>query len=322
MADNSSPESYGPLILHLSDAADGAHTYASIIGLLHNTEDKIRADHDALVGTPAGPGGVPPAVPGLKALWNAAQENQVTLTAAFNAACTAGIHLARTCIHALMPVLGEHWNTKWTSAGFSGSLAVPDVPVTMLQQLRSYYTTNPNRETADIQGVACTAAACDVAVKAITAAETASNQGNTDTGTAHANFLNGIAAGRARLTGLRTELEQLIPDDDVRWYAFGFQRPCDIPTPKPPTNLAATAGAAGSHTLIVSWDIPRRAENCRVIVTLKSDGSAVTDQIASDDQLTLTLPTVSSGTVVVLTATARNVTGESPASDPVEIAVP
>jgi hypothetical protein len=183
-----------------------------------------------------------------------------------------------------------------------------------------YYQCQPR--TADIQGVACTAAACDTAVKAITAAETASNQGDTDAGTAYANFLAGIAAGRARLTGLRTELEQLIEDDDVRWYAFGFQRPCDIPTPKPPTNLAATAGAAGSHTLMVSWNIPRRADNCRVIVTLKSDGSEVTDQIASDDQLTLTLPTVSSGTVVVLTATARNVTGESPESDPVEIAVP
>jgi hypothetical protein len=261
-------------------------------------------------------------VPGLKAVWNAAQENQVTLTATFNDACATGIHLARTCIHALMPVLGEHWNTKWTSAGFSGSLAVPEVPLTMLQQLRSYYTSNPARETASIQGVACTAAACDAAAKAITAAETASNQGDTDAGTAYANFLNGIAAGRARVTGLRTELEQLIADDDVRWYAFGFQRPCDIPTPKAPTNLAATAGAAGSHTLIVSWDIPRRADNCRVIVTLKSDGSEVTDQIAADDQLTLTLGTVSSGTVVVLAVTARNITGESPASDPVEIAVP
>ena len=141
-------------------------------------------------------------------------------------------------------------------------------------------------------------------------------------GTSQSAFLNGIAAGRARVTGLRTELEQLIADDDVRWYAFGFQRPCDIPTPKAPTNLAATAGAAGSHTLIVSWDIPRRADNCRVIVTLKSDGSEVTDQIAADDQLTLTLGTVSSGTVVVLAVTARNITGESPASDPVEIAVP
>jgi hypothetical protein len=322
MADNSSPESYGPLILHLSDAADGAHTYASIIGLLHNTEINIRANHDALAGTPAGPGGVPPAVPGLKALWNAAQEKQVTLTAAFNAACIAGVHLCRTCIHALMPVLGEHWNTSWTSAGFSGSLAVPDVPLTMLQQLRAYYTTNPTRETADLQGVACTAAACDVAVKAITAAETASNQGDTDAGIASANFKAGIAAGRARLTGLRTELEQLIEDDDVRWYAFGFQRPCDITTPGVPTKVVVTAGAPGSHTLMVSWNIPRRADNCRVIVTLKSDGSAVTDQIASDDQLTLTLDTVSSGTVVVLAVTARNSTGESPASDPVEIAVP
>jgi len=166
----------------------------------------------------------------------------------------------------------------------------------MLQQLRAYFFTNPTRETPSIQGIVCTAVACEAAAQAITAADHARNQGDTDGGIAYGNFLNGMAAGRARLTGLRTELDQLISDDDDLWYAFGFEKPSDPTTPAVPTALTVTAGAPGSKTLLANWALPRRADNFRVCAVLKSNGSEV--------------------------ATARNDAGESPASDPVEIAVP
>jgi hypothetical protein len=44
--------------------------------------------------------------------------------------------------------------------------------------------------------------------------------------------------------------------------------------------------------------------------------------IAQDSQFSLTLAQVAAGAVVVLTVTARNAAGESPAGDAVEIAVP
>jgi hypothetical protein len=319
MLGNITPKSYDPIIQHLEDAADGAHTYGAAVGLVHNSEPNIRADLNALIGTPAGPGGVPPAVPGLKTLWNSSQANKTARTAALRTACSNARLYARTCLRTLMPVLGESWNSQWSTAGFTGgSLSVPANPLTLLQQLRDYYGLNPARETT-VQGVACTAAACEAAAKTITDAETASNQSNTDSGTAYSNFQNGIANGRARLIGLRTELEQLLADDDDRWYAFGFEKPSDPHTPETPANLTAVAGAAGSRTVIADWDNGRRADNYRLSAVLKSDGTVVANEITQDSQFSLTL---AAGTVVVLTTTARNAAGESPASDPVEIAVP
>ncbi len=98
MADNSIPTSYDPIVQLLEDAADGAHTHGAAIGLVHNDEAHIRADLIALVGKPAGPGGVPPAIPGFKALWNAAQTNKSTKTAALRTAQSNARLYVRTCI--------------------------------------------------------------------------------------------------------------------------------------------------------------------------------------------------------------------------------
>ncbi len=213
MADNSIPTSYDPIVQLLEDAADGAHTHGAAIGLVHNDEAHIRADLIALVGKPAGPGGVPPAVPGFKSLWNVAQTNKSTKTAALRTA-------------------------------------------------------------------------------------------------------------RARLSGLRDELSQLIKDDDDRWYAFGFDKPSDPSTPEVPANLVATAGAAGSKTVIADWDDARRADSYRFRAVTKADNKEVANEIVSDSQISFVLAKAAAGAVVVLTVTGRNSAGESPASDPVEFTVP
>ena len=322
MADNSAPTSYDPIVQHLEDAADGAHTHGAAIGLAHNDETKIRTDLEALVGTPAGPGGVPPATPGLKSLWNTAQANKSAQTAALRTVCSNARLYARTCIRSLFPVLGESWNPRWNAAGFTGgSLAVPANPLTQLQQLRAYYEATPARE-CTVQGVACTAAACETAVQAISDAQSASNQSNTDSGTAYTRYQNGLKAGRARLSGLRDELDQLISDEDDRWYAFGFDKPSDPSTPEVPANLTVVAGASGSKTLIADWDDARRANSYRLRAVTKTDGKEAANVIAQDSQFSLTLDKVAAGTVVVLTVTARNAAGESPAGTAVEIAVP
>ena len=48
----------------------------------------------------------------------------------------------------------------------------------------------------------------------------------------------------------------------------------------------------------------------------------MTSEITPECQFSLVLAALAASTVVVLTVTARNAAGESPASDPVEIAVP
>jgi hypothetical protein len=322
MADNSSPKAYDPLVQALEDAADGAHTYGPAVGLLHNIETKIRTDLTALIGLPAGPGGVPPPKPGFKALWNAAQTDKSAKTAAFRNVCSNARLFVRTCIRSLFPVLGESWSATWNAAGFTGgSLAVPANPLPMLQQMRAYYGANPTRETT-VQGIACSAAACEAAAQSISDAESASNQSNTDSGTAYKNYQNGITAGRARLSGLRDELSQLIADDDDRWYAFGFDKPSDPATPEVPANLTAVAGAPGSKLLIADWDDARRADSYRLRAVTKTDNKEVANELMTDSQFSLTLAGVAAGAIVVLTVTGRNSAGESPGSEPMEIAVP
>ena len=316
---NNTPESYDPLIQALEDAADGAHTYGAAIGLVHNDETHIRADLVALVGKPAGPGGVPPAVPGYKALWNAAHANQTAKAAACRTLYANARSYVRACIHSLYPVLGEGWNAQWNAAGFTGgSLAVPTNPLTLLQQLRAYYLANPARESV-VQGINCNAVTCEATAQSISTAESACNQSDTDAATAHNNYLDGIAAGRARIIGLKNELSQLIGKDDERWYAFGFDKPTDPSTPDTPANLTAVPSAPGSRTYIVKWDNARRADSFRLRAVLHVNGRDLVNVLSYETQFVLDLDSVPAGSVVDLTVTGRNLAGESPASDPVEI---
>jgi hypothetical protein len=216
MASNEIPRDYDGIIQHLEDAADGAHVHGAALGLAQNTEAKIRADLEALIGKRAGPGGVPPAVPGLKADWNAAKANKTAMTAALRTAESNGRALLMTSLGTLRAVFGQKWNSNWNEVGFTdASLEVPDHPMVKLQQLRAHYEANPTREVANVNGIACTAVACENAAQAISDAQQASNQSNTDAGTAKAALEAGILAGRNRLTGLRDELNQLLDDDDA-----------------------------------------------------------------------------------------------------------
>jgi hypothetical protein len=319
MANNQIPYSYDPLVELMEDAADGAATHGVAIGLKQNTEVVIRADLEALIGKPAGPGGVPAAVPGLKALVNQAKTNKSAKTAALRTACSNGRALAMTCIGTLKPLLGTGWNSAWNAAGFTdGSLAVEPNPMVRLQQLRAYYAANPAREVANVNGIACTAAACEAAAQAISTAQSESNQSNTDAGTAQSNLLAGIAAGRRRMTGLREELAQLLEDTDDRWYAFGFEKPGDPSSPEVPENLTVTMGAAG--TLILHCDNARRAESYRFTVTNAANGTKLVDKLSDEPEVVFSgLP---SGTAVNIIVSAKNATGESGDSEPVGAVVP
>jgi hypothetical protein len=314
---------YEQLIQSAEDAADGAHTHGATIGLVTVTETILRTALTALIGKPAGPGGVPPAEPGLKELWNAAKADKTAATAVLRTANSNGRYLARMCIRSLMPVLGESWNSAWNTAGFiTGSLAVPVNPLVMLQQLRAYYGANPSKEVVNVQNVACTAAACEAAVQTISDAASASNQSNTDAGNAKKAYEAGLDLLYTTMSYLLQELGRLLPDDDERWYAFGFEKPSDLGTPTIPENVVVTPGAASSKMLFVDFDDGRNDESYRVTATNKATGQKITDIIVTESETTFTFAALAVGTLVDITVTGRNPKGESQPTEAVTAAVP
>ena len=311
MASNIIPESYDPLVEHLEDAKGGAAEHGVSVGLKQNTLAAITTDLEALAGKPAGPGGVPPAVAGRKAEWNLAKAAKTTTSGLFRSAKSNGRTLAKACVNVLKPRLGDQWNNDWQTAGFTaGSLAIPENPLTLLQQLRAYFAINTTHERTDIgNGMNATAAACEAAADAIADASTASNESNSNAGTAKAALEAGIAAARSRLSGLREELTRLIAGDDARWYAFGFERPDDPETPETAENLTLSGSAGGS--LFADWDNARRAESYRARVFNAATNAKLAEQLVQDSDAHFTaLPT---GIPLRVEVTSINTAGESPA---------
>ena len=129
MASNRITRTYNPLVQHVEDAADGAATHGAAIALAQHTADKINTDIEAVVGKPAGPGGTPPAVPGLKGLLNTALTNKVQKTSAKNLERSNGRALVGHVVHVLKPRLGKEWSAAWNAVGFTaGNLTIPDYP--------------------------------------------------------------------------------------------------------------------------------------------------------------------------------------------------
>lgn len=307
MASNKIPERFDLVVEMLEDAADGAQAHGAAINLKQNDEAALRAMLAELVGTPAGPGNVPPAVPGLKDKWNTAKAAKVNATGAFRSATSNGRALARACMGVLKPTLGDRWTNAWQNAGFTNhSLALPDNPLALLQQMRSYFAANPTKEVPTLTPLPVTAAACEASVQAISDAASASNQSNADAGLAKGNLYDGIRRGRSRLSGLREELDQLIDDDNDLWYAFGFDKPSDPETPEVPENVVVTGGSPGM--VFIDWDDARRAENYRVTIREAADpANQLATQIVEESEHTFA--GLSSGMAITVVVTARNNTG-------------
>ena len=320
MADNSIPRSYDRVVQLLEDAADGAATHGVTIGLKQNDEAALRAALTALVGTPAGPGNVPPATPGFKDKWNTAKAAKSSGTAGFNLAKQNGRALARTCVGVLKPRLGNEWNSQWQAAGFtSGSIAIPNNPLPILQQLANYFSAHPTHEVASLNA---TAAACNTAAQAVSTAASSSNQSNTNAGNAKKDLETGIDAARTRLSGLRDELGQLIDDDDERWYAFGFSKPSDPDTPEVPENIVITPGGFGSHLLFIDWDDALRATSYRIIVKNTANPPVELKNVIVNES-EATISDLAAVTAIKVTVASRNTKGgESGASAPVGATVP
>jgi len=306
MAQNLIPKNIDALLVLAEDAADGLQQHAANVGVVQNTQAKLRAEAAALQTAQA----AHLTMRAAKVEKTAAKTLQDSNTKAF----------LGTTIAVLKPALGASWSSAWEAVGLQGgSLAIPatmEERSGLLLAIKSYLTANPGRENAPLQ---ITAAAAQTLAEASSAARAASNQSNTDAGQAMAAREAAAAALRRRLRGLVEELVGLIADDDARWYAFGFNAPGDPETPGVPEHLTATPGAAGSRTVYVDWDDARRAERYHVFTKSAGDAQPVLrGNVTETDAALSGLP----AGAVEITVTALNDAGESVRSAPLTAAVP
>ena len=296
---NSIAQAIAPLITQGRNAHAGALSIGAAVLLSQNTAAKIGVDLHDFIGDPA-----TPLVLGKQPRYAAQKVALKDAYAAKRDALHAGREFCRLAINLLRPILGNDWNTAWQAAGFHlPSLALPKQPVAMLGAFSAYFGTHAAHENAPagITAAAAKAAAdaIDAAVLAVGAAKSllVLRKGERDVSKKKL---------RERLIGLRGELEQLLEDDDGRWYEFGFQRPADGSKPAPVTGL--TLLPVGSGTVFATWEASARAQNYRV--TWKPTGSsdpATEVGLFAETQATLT--SLPAGVPVTIAVTARNGSG-------------
>jgi len=305
MASNIIPRTYAKVVSLAEDAADGATTLGTAVGLAQNTAVKIRADLVALTGNATA---TPPTV-GAQNLYDTAKAAKTAAAAAERAAEKAARTLVAGAVDVLKHYLGRQWSGAWAAAGFTeGSLAVPDDPLPVLGKLRAYFAGHATQENA---GLGVTAATLTAQATALSDARSANNNAATALKTAKDNRDAAQAAVIKRLSGLLSELGELLADDDPRWDAFGFERPADGEQPGAVETLTVTAGGAGS--VYADWGDARRAERYRVwrqIVGVDPE-PVIVELTPHDSEVTLTgLP---SGKDVMVSVAGVNAAGEGPA---------
>ncbi|MFA6289385.1 MAG: fibronectin type III domain-containing protein [Opitutaceae bacterium] len=314
MASNGIPQGYEALISLAEDAAGGAHQHGAAIALAQNTEDKIRADRAALAGDPDA---VPP-VKGAQEVYNEAKEGKTTAAGAEHDAEDAARELAMGAVGVLKKFLGRRWNSNWVQAGFrTGSLAIPRDPLPLLGDLRAYFAAHANQEVAVLE---VTAAACAAQAEALSGARTAGKTAEVELGQAKQARDEAQQKLFKRLSGLLSELGQLLKRDDPRWYAFGFDRPADGQQPGPVQHLALTAGGPG--IVLASWGSARRVERYRVLKQVAGVDAAPVLVDGSLHENAVTLQGLPSGKEVTLTVVPVNTAGEGPATVSAALLVP
>jgi len=121
------------------------------------------------------------------------------------------------------------------------------------------------------------------------------------------------------MSGLISELGQLLDDTDPLWLAFGLNEPGATNLPDQADGLALTAGPAG--TVLAHWSSASRATRYRVFQQIDGvDPMPVNNLTTSESDATLTaLP---SGKTLKIYIIAANDAGQAAPSDTVQIVVP
>jgi hypothetical protein len=121
------------------------------------------------------------------------------------------------------------------------------------------------------------------------------------------------------MTGMITELDQLLDATDPLWLAFGLNEPGATNLPDSANALVLTAGPAG--TVLLHWSQASRATRYRVFQLIVGVDS-VPVNVKTVTEPETTLPGLPSGKTVQYYIVSANDAGQAAASDTVQIVVP
>ena len=307
MAANPLPDDLDALLTLGEDAADGATAHAATIGLLQNTEARIRADIATLRTA--------------KLNSETAKATKVAATAVQTVADSNGKAAIGAASNVLTVRYGSPWSTAWAPTGFpNNSIGVPRriaERMNLLESLHQYFVANPTHENAPLS---VTSAQFATLFTALSDARSAVNAAITASATALAGRGNAETGLRRRLRGTIDELGQLLDDTDPRWYAFGLVPPALEDTPDQPTGLVLNPQPDG--TILADWADAPRATGYRVEVLVVGVDLAF-HLFASVTDSDATLSGLPAGATVQVRVIAVNADGDaSLPSDVVEVLVP
>jgi hypothetical protein len=306
MASNRLPDQNDRLFALAEDMADGLNANQGPVGIKQNKENDFRPDITTAEAAEVD--------------YQNKRQAKVVATSQQTVADSNGKALIAAAKRVIEHHIGAQWSQAWATAGFTnGTTAIPskiDERQTCLAMLKAYFTTNAGHENAPLN---VTAAQADTLFQALSDKRSAVNAAINAVAAAKTARDVAVDKLRTRMRGLITELEQLLDDDDARWYAFGLNRPSDPEAPGIPDGLVLTPGMPG--TVLVDCADARRADRYRVfkqVVGVDPDFVGVLSVTESDATLT-GLP---SGATVKVRMTAVNDAGESQPSTEAQIVVP
>jgi hypothetical protein len=192
-----------------------------------------------------------------------------------------------------------------------------DKRFTALGGLKAYFTAHPDMEVSTPK-VTVTAALANTLHTALSNARNGVDNAQSNSANKMIARDAALAAFRRRFRGTINELEDLLGDDDPKWYDFGLSRPSDPAQPGAPLNVVVTA--LGGGRLLVQTAGARRANSFnyyRKIVG--TDAEPV--QVTNTEGKQWTIEGLPVGATVEVTVSGVNDAGEGPASEPISVVV-
>jgi hypothetical protein len=297
MASNPTPDSIG------EDLCDGLTRHAVASSIKHNPFAAVRADLDVLI-----------------AVQNAFKATEGAQPDAYNTLRSADSNakgfIARA-IQVLSISLGNVWSDAWSAIGLlDNTVGVPrtqDARFAALGGLNAYFPANPAKENAPLN---VTAAIAGTLYQALCCARTA--VGNALALTKNKDKARDAAkvTFRERYRATIGELEQLLSDDDAKWYDFGLSRRSDPAQPSQPSNFHASQ--LGSGRVLVQLGGAQRANSFNYYRKLTAtDAERV--KVINTEGTQHTIQGLPAGATVEITATGANDAGEGQVSEPVSV---